>query len=117
MSLLGETINRALRTASFGEASPMSMVLVGFGNRVAWCDLLSPDVKEKLDAGRRKVGQASEPGRPQDVFPAYPAWKNLPADFLNTLASKFDSTGQAADFIRLCERNGFPNETGTCQRV
>jgi hypothetical protein len=46
---LRELINAALRRAPTGGGSPRSMAILAVMNRVAWYDLLDPEVKAPLD--------------------------------------------------------------------
>jgi hypothetical protein len=46
---LADLINGALRVAPTVDESPRTMALVGVLNRVAWYDLLAPDVRQALD--------------------------------------------------------------------
>jgi tetratricopeptide (TPR) repeat protein len=42
----------------------------------------------------------------RDVFDSRSAWKELPSDFLSTLAAKLNSVKKATEFALLCERTG-----------
>jgi hypothetical protein len=63
VSRLGLLLNRGLRSTETGEKSAVSLAVVGFMNDVAWCDLLAPEVKERLNGEALKLGQAFEQNR------------------------------------------------------
>ncbi len=51
------------------------------------------------------------PLTPSDMFCSRPTWKNLPAEFLEVLATRFDSTQKADKFADLCENAGILNDS------
>jgi len=57
---LRDVINGALRTAPAAGESPTSMAFLGAMNRVAWYDLLDPDVREPLGQEVLRVRQTLE---------------------------------------------------------
>jgi hypothetical protein len=57
---LADLISGALRVAPIADESPRTMALVGVLNRVAWYDLLAPDVRRALDAEASRLRPKSQ---------------------------------------------------------